>query len=79
MTAGRLLAAQGAGLLVAGFGTAAVLLVRGQREASRHMAILEHQLDEVRSLDRGLVRRMEAVLEAAADEVGERRMARERR
>ncbi|MFB9834786.1 hypothetical protein [Actinoallomurus acaciae] len=79
MTAQRLLAAEGAGLLVAGFGTAAVLLLRGQRQASRHMLDLQHQIDRVNGLCRSQENVLTRLLEAVGDEVSERRQARQRR
>lgn len=77
MSARKLLAAEGAGLVVAGF-AAAALLLRGQREASRRMCLLESNLDDVRYGVKETGKTLRSMLEITADEVDARRKARER-
>lgn len=79
MTAGRVLAVQGAGLLVAGFGAAAVLLLRDQRRVATRVARMAGQLLDLEGLATEQGKTLIGMLRIANDELDDRRKALQRR
>jgi hypothetical protein len=85
--ASKLLIGQAAGLAVAGFGIAAVLLLRGQRRITEQLAVIESHSDEaasnsmaaarklsgVEEVERDVLDLLKRMVEFASDEVGARR------